>query len=122
MWHLETWTVEASEHRNTKYLEGGRQTRWVRVAGTYAAAASPARWAGQPATAPRRWIHPGSTSVPSRSAAHCSTRPRNAPRWGKALCRSPGGQHRDGWLEASVLKGVSVQVGDISFLTCYSFS
>jgi len=86
------------------------------MAGTYAAAASPARWAGPLATAPRRWIHPGSTSVPSRSAGRGSTRPRSAPRQGKTSSRSPGGQHRDAWLGASVLKGVGVQFGDITFL------
>lgn len=109
--------AEASgEQHDTKHLEGGRQMHWVRVAGTYAAAASPAHQAGPPATAPRRWIHPSSTSVPSRSAAHCSTRPRSAPRRGKTSPRSPGGQHRDGWLGASELKGISVQFWDITFL------
>lgn len=104
--------AEASgEQHNTKYLEGGRQTHWERVAGTYAAAASPARRAGPPATAPRRWIHPGSTSVPSRSAAHRSTRPHSALHRDKMSPRIPGGQHRDGQLGASVLKEVMFNFG-----------
>lgn len=79
------------EQHDTEYLEGGRQRTGVRVAGTYAAAASPARRAGPAATAPHRWTRPGSTSVPSRSAARRSTRPRSAPRRGKTSSRSPGG-------------------------------
>lgn len=76
------------------------QMRGVREAGTYGAAASPAHWAGPSATVPHRWSHPGSTSVPSRSAAHRSTRPHSALRRGKTSSRSPGGQQR--WLVRSL--------------------
>lgn len=110
------------EQHDAEYLEGVRQMHWVRVAGTYAAAAFPARQAGPPATAPRTWIRPSSTSVPSRSAAHRSTRPRSAPRWGKMSPHSPGEQHKEGQLGVFVLKGVSVQFWDITFLICYSFA
>lgn len=97
-------------------LGGGR----VRTVSTYGAAARPARWADPPATVPRRRNRPYTASFPSHSANHCSTRPRSTPRWGKRTPPGPGQQHRDGWLGAALLKGVSVQFGDITLIE-YSF-
>lgn len=94
--------------------------RRVRLLGTYGAEARPPRWADPSATVPRMWSRPWSTSFPSRSANHCSTRPRSAPRWSKSTSPGPGEQHRDSWLGAALLKGVSVQFWDIILIE-YSF-
>lgn len=102
--------------RDTKQLGGGR----VRVVGTYGAAARRARWVYPSATVPRRRSRPCTASFPSRSSNLSSTRRRTAPCWSKSTPPGPGRQHRDGWLGAAPLKGVSVQFWDIT-LTEYSF-
>lgn len=88
----------------TKHLPGVRQRQCRGLAGTYATAASPAHRAGPAATVPRRWSHPGSTSVPSRCAVPRSTLRRNAPHGHRASSRNPGGEHRTVWLGASAVK------------------